>query len=347
MTTTTPPSQSTIDDTTINEPPTSCRHIVTLEQHILSEEAKYPGATGQFSWILSALSFSAKFISSTMRRARINNVLGTLNASNVQGETQQKLDVLANETLLRTLGTRGAVAVLASEEDKTPSIIKSDADRSYCVLFDPLDGSSNLDANVSVGTIFSILRYQQTDPPEASLLQPGMKQVAAGYILYGSSTVFVFTTGSGVDMFVLDPLLGSFLLVERNLQIPKATRSYSVNEAYRASFPKGYQMYLDWAHQRGYSSRYVGTMVADIHRVLVKGGVFLYPPTEKNPQGKLRLMYEANPMAMIMEQAGGKAYAGTNRIMTIDPTDLHQRCGVIMGSPDEVDHVVEHLREAQ
>lgn len=319
-------------------------HIVTLEQHILAEESRYPGATGQFSWILSAMSFSAKLIASKIRRARIEDVLGALGSENVQGETQQKLDVLANNTLLRSLGSRAAVALIASEENEQPTIIRSSEDRTYCVLFDPLDGSSNLDACVSVGTIFSILRHKpDADPPESSLLQPGTQQVAAGYILYGSSTVFVLTTGNGVSMFVLEPSIGAFVLVEHGMRIPASKRNYSVNEAYRATFPQGYQNFLDYAHANGYSSRYVGTMVADVHRILVQGGVFMYPPTTKNPEGKLRLMYEANPMAMIVEQAGGKATAGKQRIMEIQPRDLHQRTSVIMGSPNEVDAVVKQL----
>jgi fructose-1,6-bisphosphatase I len=319
-------------------------NIITLEQHILAEESRYPGATGQFSWILSAMSFSAKVIASKIRRARIEDVLGAIGMENVQGEMQQKLDMLSNNVLLRALGSRAAVALLASEENDKPSILRTSADEAYCVLFDPLDGSSNLDACVSVGTIFSILRHiPDADPIETSLLQPGSKQVAAGYILYGSSTVFVFTTGNGVNLFVLDPSIGAFVLVERSIKIPQAGKSYSINEAYRASFPEGYQKYLDWAHDNGYSSRYVGTMVADVHRILVQGGVFMYPPTQKNPEGKLRLMYEANPMAMIIEQAGGKAMAGTQRIMDITPRDLHQRTSVVLGSPNEVDAVVRHL----
>ena len=220
----------------------------------------------------------------------------------------------------------------------------------YCVLFDPLDGSSNLDVCGSVGTIFSILRYdRRAASPEESLLQPGDEQVAAGYILYGPSTVFCLTIGEGVDMFVLDLAFGAFLRVEQGLRIPKTNKSYSVNEGNRLSFPDGYAAYLDWAQRNGYSSRYAGAMVADVHRTLLKGGVFLYPPTSKAPKGKLRLMYEANPMAMLIEQAGGKALTGTiadaraQRIMGRRPTDIHERCPVILGSADEVDHVMRHL----
>jgi fructose-1,6-bisphosphatase I len=321
-------------------------NLTTLQSHILAGAAQHPGATGTFSWILSALSLSAKVISAKIRRARIDDVLGALDQENVQGERQQKLDVIANETLLRCLGKRDGVAVVASEENEEPIIIRSEqgGDRPYCVLFDPLDGSSNIDTCGGVGTIFSILRRTSEDEaPERAVLQPGVRQVAAGYILYGTSTVFVLTTGGGVSMFVLDPLIGAFLRVAEDLAIPAAGRTYSCNEGNRKSFPDGYQRYLDWAQSNGYSSRYAGAMVADVHRVLLQGGVFLYPPTKKAPQGKLRLMYEANPMAMIIERAGGKAVAGTQRILEIEPTDLHQRTSVVLGSTREVDHVLAQL----
>ncbi|MHC4428003.1 MAG: class 1 fructose-bisphosphatase [Planctomycetota bacterium] len=321
-------------------------NLRTLESHILAEETKYPGATGEFSWILSAMTLSAKIIASKIRRARIEDVLGAIGETNVSGDAQQKLDVIANETLMRCLGERAGVAALASEENDRPVILTATADRPYCILFDPLDGSSNLDACVSVGTIFSIFRAPRGAAPEQALLQPGSKQVAAGYILYGSSCVFVLTTGHGVNLFVLDPAVGAFVLVEAHLRIPEHKKSYAINEAYRAQFAKGYQDYLDAVHGDGYSSRYVGTMVADIHRILVQGGVFLYPATAKNREGKLRLMYEANPMAMIVEQAGGKASDGHGRILDIEPNDLHQTTPVVMGSSAEVDRVLEHLRAA-
>lgn len=318
--------------------------LTTLESFILAEESRHPGATGTFSWILSALTLSAKIIANKIRRARIEDVLGAMGTSNPTGDGQQKLDMIANETLLRCLGSRGGVALLASEEREQPAILHTQSDEPYCILFDPLDGSSNLDTGVSVGTIFSILRHdRRADPIEMSLLQPGTSQVAAGYILYGSSCVFVLTTGHGVNLFVLEPSVGAFVLVQQHFRIPDAHKSYSINEAYRAGFPKGYQRYLDWAHGNGYSSRYIGTMVADVHRILVQGGVFMYPPTAKNPDGKIRLMYEANPMAMIIEQAGGKASAGDKRILEIQPRELHQRTPVILGSAAEVDQVLEHL----
>jgi fructose-1,6-bisphosphatase I len=266
----------------------------------------------------------------------------------VQGEQQQKLDVIANEVLLRTLGAREGVAIVASEENEEPVVIRNEAqgERKYCVLFDPLDGSSNLDVCGGVGTIFSILKQdRRTARVEDSLLQPGTQQVAAGYVLYGPSTVMALSLGSGVDLFLLDPAIGSFVRVAENVRIPKTNKSYSLNEGNRLTFPTGYQKYLEWAQANGYSSRYAGAMVADVHRILLKGGVFMYPPTKKAPNGKLRLMYEANPMAMLIEQAGGKALAtATQRILEVAPTDIHQRTAVILGSMEEVEHVVGHLK---
>jgi fructose-1,6-bisphosphatase I len=326
--------------------PAQPESIVTLQSHILQQQSRYPDASGAFSWILSALSISAKMIAAHVRRARLDDVLGTVGHQNVQGEQQQKLDVIANDILLRTLGGREGVAIVASEENDEPVILRSDdsAERKYCVLFDPLDGSSNLDICGAVGTIFSILRKDRRSArAHDSLLQCGNEQVAAGYVLYGSSTVFVLTIGLGVDMFVLDPNYGAFIRVAQGLRIPGTNKCYSVNEGNRASFPQGYQNYLSWAQEQGYSSRYVGAMVADVHRILLQGGVFMYPPTKKAPNGKLRLMYEANPMAMIIEQAGGKALCSPGtRILDVQPTDIHQRCSVIIGSGDEVDHVARH-----
>ena len=321
---------------------------MSLQSHILAEEQEYPGATGDFSWILSAISLSAKTIANKVRRARIDDVLGEHgeNSQNVHGERQQKLDVLANELIMRCLGDRANVGVLASEEDEEPRLLRARGDGGrYAVLFDPLDGSSNLDFCVGVGTIFSIIKLSDDHPAdaEAAILQPGSHQVAAGYVLYGSSVVLILTTGRGVHMFVLDQSIGSFVLVERDIKIPRRSKNYSVNEAYVDSFPEGYKEYLNWAHQENYSSRYIGSMVADVHRTLLKGGVFLYPPTAQHTEGKLRLMYEANPMAMVIEQAGGKAINGDTRICEVPPTGLHQRTSVILGSTDEVNHVQRFL----
>jgi fructose-1,6-bisphosphatase I len=329
----------------------SRQNLTSLQSHILQEEDRYPGSTGDFTWILSALSLAAKSIAAKVRTARIEDVLGDHGESNVHGESQQKLDVIANEILMTCLGNRPTVAVVASEEDEEPTILRRGTEGGkYCVVFDPLDGSSNLDVCVSVGTIFSILRNDPKIPGAVeTLCQPGRAQVAAGYILYGSSTVFVLTTGNGVNMFVLDPAIGSFVLVKSRIQIPDAGKTYSVNEANKHTFPTGFSKYLDWAHDNGYSSRYIRSMVSDVHRILLKGGVFLYPPTKKNPEGKLRLMYEASPMGMIIEQAGGKAVAGTTwapgmPLLDITPTSIHQRTSVVMGSPLEVDAVLQHLK---
>lgn len=313
-------------------------NLTSLQTHILVEEQKHPGATGDFSWILSAIALAGKTIANKVRRARIEDVLGDHGDINSHGETQQKLDVIANEIILRCLGDRANIAILASEEDENPILLRSREEGGrYCVLFDPLDGSSNLDFCVGVGTIFSILRNDRRTPRDIPhYLQPGWRQVAAGYILYGSSIVFVLTTGNGVDMFVLDQSIGAFVLVKRDIRIPAGTKIYSVNEAYSQSFPEGYQRYLEAAHADGYSSRYIGSMVADVHRTLLKGGIFLYPPTAAHPDGKLRLMYEANPMAMLVEQAGGRAVTDSGRILEIKPTDLHQRSSVILGGADEV-----------
>lgn len=321
--------------------------INTLQAHILSEEQNHPDSRGTLAWILSALSVSAKAIAAQLRRARLIDVLGSAGDQNVQGEDQQKLDVLANEILLRTLGRRDDVAILASEENEEPVSVRGadDGKCRFCVMFDPLDGSSNLDVAGGVGTIFSIVRHdRRANDPADSVLLPGSEQVAAGYILYGPSTVFTLTLGSGVQMFVLDPSIGAFIRVEEQLRIPQSNPHYSVNEGNRLSFPQPYQDYLNWAQENTYSARYAGAMVADVHRILLKGGVFLYPPTQKAPNGKLRLLYEANPMSMLIEQAGGLAMAGPGqRLMDVQPTELHQRVPVIMGSPDEVNQVIRFL----
>ncbi len=326
---------------------TGKRPLVSIQSHILQQQAQHPDATGALSWLLSSISMSAKMIAAQVRRARLEDVLGSAGAENVQGETQQKLDVIANDILMRNLGGREGVAVVASEENEQPVILrdKNDGETRYCVMFDPLDGSSNLDIAGGVGTIFSILRRERRSPRiEDSLLQPGTRQIAAGYVLYGSSTVMVLTVGNGVDMFVLDPSIGSFIRVAEKLQIPPRNKVYSLNEGNRLSLPDGYQRYLNWAQEQGYSSRYIGAMVADVHRIMIQGGVFMYPPTRKAPQGKLRLMYEANPMAMLVEQAGGKALAAPGeRIMDVVPREIHQRTCVVIGSSEEVDLVTAQL----
>jgi fructose-1,6-bisphosphatase I len=291
--------------------------------------------------VIDAIALASKGIAHRVRRARLQDVLGEAGAANVHGETQQKLDVLSNELLLDALSRCPSVGLCASEEEETAVRLRTSGDGSrFCVLFDPLDGSSNIDVAVSVGTIFSVLR---DDGSETAALQPGDRQLAAGYVIYGSSVLLVLTTGDGVDLYVLDPDLGEYVRVSERLQIPPRNKTYSLNEAYRRDFPAGFQRYLDHAHASGYSSRYIGSMVADVHRTLLKGGVFLYPPTAKAPQGKLRLLYECNPMSLLIEQAGGVATTGEERVLALQPTKLHQKTAVVLGSAEEVDLVLKHL----
>jgi fructose-1,6-bisphosphatase I len=319
--------------------------IVTVQQHIVQQqEALYPGAKGTFSWLLSGITLATKMIQDRVRRAGLLDTLGSAGDTNVQGEVQQKLDVFANEALLHCLGVRDAVAVLVSEENDHPVTFDRAPDTGkYVVVFDPLDGSSNIDVNVSVGTIFSIFRRPEKLPSDHSsaVLQPGLKQVAAGYVVYGSSTIFVYTAGRGVFGFTLDPNIGAFVLSHDNLRMPDQGKYYSVNEANAHSFPENYQRYLARLRQGElgceYSSRYIGSLVADFHRTLLKGGVFLYPPTSSHPTGKLRLLYEANPIAFITEQAGGVAIDGKSRILEIQPGDIHQRTPLVVGSRVEME----------
>lgn len=322
-------------------------NLTSIQAHILQEERRHPGASGDFSMIISAISLAGKAIAAKVRRANLEDVLGAFGTTNVQGEGQQKLDVIANEIIMKCLGDRVSIAVLASEEDEEPTILRRGSEGGkYCVLFDPLDGSSNLDCAIPVGTIFTILRNDPTIKGSVeTVCQPGRDQVAAGYILYGSATVMVLTTGSGVDLFVLDQSVGSFLLVKRGVRIPRSAKTYSVNEAYSSQFPQGYRAFLDDAKQGGYSSRYIGSMVADVHRTLLNGGVFLYPPTAKQPAGKIRMLYEANPLAFIIEQAGGMAYSGLQRTLDLKPSKLHERTPIAMGSPEQVDALLASLRK--
>lgn len=329
--------------------------LVTVLQHIYEEQrSRFPQASGEFSWLLSGLTLATKIVSAHVRRAGLVDVLGSAGETNVQGETVQKLDVLANKALMNALSGRGVAAVLASEENEEPLVVPRDRkDGTYVVIFDPLDGSSNIDVNVSVGTIFSIFR-RPPDPTESrdplkDVLQPGHKQVAAGYVVYGSSTMLVYTTGNGVNGFTLDPSIGAFVISHENITMPEGGNIYSVNEAYADTFPETYQRYLKLLHSgetgRKYSSRYIGSLVADFHRTLLKGGIFLYPPTAKHREGKLRLMYEANPIAFLAEQAGGMAICGAERVLDIQPTGLHQRTPLVVGSKAEVEMLRRMLEE--
>jgi fructose-1,6-bisphosphatase I len=325
--------------------------LITVQQHIIANQRRHSEATGEFSFLLSGITIATKVLASKVRRAGLVDVLGSTGRTNVQGETVQKLDQIANDLLMHCIGYRRSVGVLASEElDGPVELMETGRSGKYIVLFDPLDGSSNIDVNIPTGTIFSILQRPERSEWGAGdlqndLLQPGVKQVAAGYVLYSSATLLVYTTGNGAHLFVLDPEIGAFVLVKERLEIPARKKVYSTNEANSRSFPDGVRAYLDWTKSEaaGYSSRYVGSFVADFHRILVQGGVFLYPPTAKAPTGKLRLMYEANPMAMLIEQAGGAASDGTTRILDKKPAKLHERTPLYIGSKQEVEIVQDFL----
>lgn len=320
--------------------------ITTVQQHILKEQRKHsPHATGSFSWLLSGITLATKMTEARVRRVGLLDMAGSTGTVNTHGEEQQKLDMYADKCLIHCLGVRENVAVLASEENDEVLVFDGRSGQGkYVVLFDPLDGSSNIDVNVSVGTIFSILALPQgmtkdVDAAEA-VLQPGTKQLAAGYVVYGSSTILVYTTGHGVHGFTLDPSFGAYVLSHENIRMPHQGMYYSCNDGNWDSFPEVYCDYISHlrsgATGRDYSQRYIGSLVADFHRTLLKGGVFLYPPTKKNPEGKLRLLYEANPVAFITEQAGGIAIDGHQRILDIQPECLHQRIPLVVGSKIEL-----------
>ncbi|HXE09055.1 MAG TPA: class 1 fructose-bisphosphatase [Acidobacteriaceae bacterium] len=318
--------------------------ITTVQQHILQQQQQISDASGTFSWLLSGITLATKMVEAKIRTAGLSDALGAFGATNVQGEQQQKLDVYANQALLHCLGLRDSVAALVSEEDEEPVTFDRSVDTGkYIIVFDPLDGSSNIDVNVNVGTIFSVLRRQGSHAGnlDASILRPGREQVAAGYVVYGPSTVLVYTTGHGVHAFTLDPTIGAFVLTSEHMKMPEQGSFYSVNEAHAATWPDKYREYVgklrSGALGRQYSSRYIGSLVADFHRTLLKGGVFLYPPTKDQPGGKLRLMYEANPLAFIAEQAGGMASSGNGRILDIQPETIHQRTPLMVGSRREME----------
>jgi fructose-1,6-bisphosphatase I len=330
--------------------------IMTISRYILEQQREVPGATGEFSDLLSTITLAAKVITREVRRAGLSNILGFTGAENVQGEKVTKLDEFAHNVLLEILGRSGHVCALASEEEAELIPIPDGYPLGkYIVLLDPLDGSSNIDANVSVGTIFSIHRRitKEGKGTLEDVLQPGYKQVGAGYILYGSSTMMVYSTGHGVHGFTLDPTVGEFLLSHKNIRIPEKGKIYSINEGNANRWGKGVQNYINYLKEedkktdRPYSSRYIGSLVADFHRNLLYGGIFLYPADSKNPKGKLRLLYEAAPMAYLVEQAGGLASTGYERILDIQPTELHQRVPLIIGSREDVLMAEKFIREWQ
>ena len=315
--------------------------ITTFQQHIQEQQQGVSKASGTFSYLLAGITLATKMIQAKIRLAAIDNIYGAIGQTNVQGEQQQKLDVYANEALLHCLGLKDCVAALVSEEDEEPVTFDRSLEAGkYIIVFDPLDGSSNIDVNVNVGTIFSILRRLPYGDIQGSVLRPGHTQVAAGYVVYGPSTVLVYTVGNGVHSFTLDHTIGAFVLAEEHMKMPFHGNYYSTNEANAATWPEPYRDYLELLRSGGlgreYSSRYIGSLVADFHRTLLKGGVFLYPPTSKQPNGKLRLLYEANPLAFIAEQAGGSAIGAAGRILDIMPEGIHQRTPFMFGSKHEM-----------
>ena len=319
--------------------------VVTIERYIIEQERLHPQATGELSGILYDMALAAKMIANKVRSAGLADILGSAGEENVQGEVQQKLDVFANETIIKAMDHSGRLCGMASEEE-AQIIPIPDKFRcgKYCLMFDPLDGSSNIDVNVPVGTIFSIV-HKVSKGKHATLadfLQPGARQVAAGYVIYGSSTMLVYTTGQGAHGFTLDPSIGEFLLSHPNIRIPADGRYLSVNDSYEQHWEQPVKTLMRRyraleGDRKALNVRYVGSLVADFHRNLLGGGVFCYPANTKSPKGKLRLLYEGNPLAFIVEQAGGAATDGTQRIMDIAPTELHQRVPLYIGSKNDVD----------
>ena len=328
----------------------------TLEQFIIERQGEVPGSTGQFSRLIRDLSVAGKIVTRDVRKAGLVDILGASGEVNVQGEVQQKLDVLAHEEFVRALRRGGEVCLIGSEEHAEGIPLQfEECQGKYIVLLDPLDGSSNVDVNVSIGTIFSIYKVPDDHVGPVTVdhaLQPGRNQIAAGYVLYGSSTMLVYTTGKGVNGFTLDPSIGEFLLSHPNIRTPEEGKMYSINEGNYESWETGLKRYIKWMQEedpdgappRPYTTRYIGSFVADFHRNLLKGGIYIYPANARNPEGKLRLMYEANPMAMLVEQAGGMASTGHGRILDVQPEKLHQRVPLYIGSANMVRRAEAFLR---
>ena len=332
-------------------------HVVTLERHIIEAERSHSDATGAFSNILHSVALAAKIISREVNKAGLVDVLGATGYTNIQGESVQKLDIYAQDVIFKALDHTGHLCCMVSEESEEILPIPDAFPKGeYVLVFDPLDGSSNIDVNVSIGTIFSIHRKVSggEDGTMEDCLQAGCQQLAAGYVLYGSSTMLVYTSGDGVHGFTLDPSIGEFLLSHRSIRIPEpGNRLYSVNEANYPRWSRRQQKLMQYfkglTDESGptFSSRYIGSLVADFHRTLLKGGIFMYPADSKNPQGKLRLLYEAAPMAMLCEQAGGKASNGTGSILNLKPEGLHQRTPLYIGSSRMVELAESFLAEDQ
>ncbi len=327
--------------------------IKTLGQFIIERQADFPYAKGELSRLLRDIGIASKIVNREVNKAGLIDILGDQGTTNIHGEKVKKLDVYANQQFISALGSGGETCGIASEENDelVPITTKVSENAKYVVCLDPLDGSSNIDVNVSIGSIFSIYRRTAFDKPltEVDFLQPGTAQVAAGYVIYGSSTMLVYTTRRGVNGFTLDQSIGEFCLSHPDMKCPESGFIYSINEGNYARFPEGVKQYIkhcqveDDATGRPYSSRYIGSLVADLHRNLIKGGIFIYPSTAKSPEGKLRLLYECNPLAFIVEQAGGKASDGQRRILELMPTSLHQRTPLFIGSAGMVTQAEEFM----
>lgn len=329
--------------------------VTTLGQFIIEKQSDFPYAKGELSRLLRDIGIAAKIVNREVNKAGLVDILGEYGSVNVQGEDVKKLDVYANEQFIAALSAGGETCAVASEENEELVHINSDVSKNakYIVCVDPLDGSSNIDVNVAIGTVFSIYRRTSFGGPveENDYLQRGTEQVAAGYIIYGSSTMLVYTTGKGVNGFTLDPSIGEFCLSHPKMKCPIDGKIYSINEGNYVHFPDGVKQYIKYCQveeastDRPYSSRYIGSLVADFHRNLLKGGIFIYPSTLKSPKGKLRLLYECNPLAFIIEQAGGKASDGFRRIVDIQPTSLHQRTPLFIGSANMVAMAEEFMKK--
>jgi len=326
--------------------------ITTFQQHVSQEQRHFPGASGEFTWLMSGLSLATKMVQAQVRRAGLSGILGTHGAVNVQGEIQQKLDVYANECLIDCLSLRDSIGIIASEENENPILLgHTSPNAKYAIVFDPLDGSSNIDVAVTIGTTFSVFRRpdENSEDPLTWALQPGSKQIAAGYVVYGSSTVLVYSAGFGVHGFTLDPSVGSYILSHPNIRMPRQGQYYSINEAYCDKFPAPYLKYVKCLRSGdlgvSYSSRFIGSMVADFHRTLLRGGIFIYPPNTDYPEGRLRLLYEANPVSFLAEQAGGFASNGRQRLLDVQPLNIHQRTPLIVGGEVEMAEFERCMRE--
>lgn len=325
------------------------KNPITLSRFILSEQKKHKDASGDFTILLTSIQLACKVIANACSKAGIFNLYGLDGSTNTTGDAVKKLDIFSNESFVNALKFSERVSAMVSEEIEEPIVLEDSLSGKYFVAFDPLDGSSNIDANVSVGTIFGIWKQETKCEKVEELLQPAKELICAGYALYGSACIIVLSMGNGVHGFTLDPSLGEFIWTHKNIRIPESGKIYSINEGNSASWDPAVKEYVEKCKKVGKSLRYVGSMVADVHRTLLYGGIFMYPGDKKNPNGKLRLLYEGGPMAFLLEQAGGKAFSGNQRVLDIVPTKIHQKVPVFLGSMkdvQEIEEIYQNLRIA-